>query len=130
MSTESKIAKIDAEQRLVFGWANVAIEKSGDQIVDAHGDKIDIEDLETAAYDFNLTFRATGTSHVGVSKGRLVESFVVTPEKLEAIGLAKDALPLGWWVGFRVDDDAAWEGVKKGDYRMFSIQGIASREDE
>ena len=41
------------------------------------------------------------------------------------MGLAKDALPLGWWVGFRVDDDAAWEGVKKGEYKMFSIQGVA-----
>lgn len=117
--------KSDDEQRMVFGWANVAITKSGEQIVDAHGESIDIDELEAAAYDFVLEFRATGTSHVGKTKGRLVESFLVTPEKLEAMGLAKDALPLGWWVGFKIDDDAAWEGVKKGDYRMFSIQGLA-----
>ena len=119
------VVKTDDEQRLVFGWANVSIEKSGAQVVDAHDESIDLDELEAAAYDFVLEFRATGTQHVGKAKGRMVESFVVTPEKLEVMGLAKDALPLGWWIGFKIDDDAAWEGVKKGDYRMFSIQGLA-----
>lgn len=125
MPNEHRITKIDDERRLVFGWANVAISKDGKQVVDAHDDVIDLQDLEDAAYEFNLTFRETGENHRGVAKGRLVESFVVTPEKLEALGLAKSALPGGWWVGFYIDDDAAWESVKKGTYRMFSIQGIA-----
>jgi hypothetical protein len=123
------VIKIDQDRRLVFGWANVAFDKSGDQLVDSHGDQIDVEDLEDAAYEFNLTFRATGERHAGMSKGRLVESFMVTPEKLEVMGLAKDALPLGWWVGFKIDDDVAWEEIKKGTYKMFSIQGTAAREE-
>jgi hypothetical protein len=33
-------------------------------------------------------------------------------------------------VGFKIDDEATWEEVKKGTYRMFSIQGIAIREED
>jgi hypothetical protein len=125
---KSPIAKIDNERRLVFGWANIAVTAKGEQLVDHHDEMIDPEDLETAAYEFNLSFRETGEDHEVDSKGRLVESFFVTPEKLERMGLAKNALPQGWWVGFRVDDDAAWDRVKKGHHRMFSIQGVARRE--
>jgi hypothetical protein len=51
-----------------------------------------------------------------------------SPEKLEKLGLPTDALPTGWWVGFHVEDDAAWARVKDGTYKMFSIQGTALRE--
>ncbi len=124
----SRIAKLDTDRQLVFGWANVCVRCSGETVVDSHDDTIDAEDLETAAYDFNLEFRETGENHTGVAKGRLIESFFVTPEKLERMGLKKDALPRGWWVGFKIDDRKAWERVKKGDHRMFSIQGIGRRE--
>jgi len=129
MSEEQPIVKIDEDRRLVFGWASVAVNKAGDTVIDSQGDILDCDELEGAAYDFNLTFRATGERHAGMSKGRLVESFMVTPEKLEVMGLAKDALPLGWWVGFKIDDDGAWDEIKKGTYTMFSIQGTAAREE-
>lgn len=128
--SETRIFKVDEDRRLVFGWANIALESDGHPVVDAHGDYILPEELEEAAYQFNLTFRATGEAHTGTAKGRLVESFMATPDKLEAMGLSPDTLPVGWWVGFKIDDEAAWEGVKKGVYRMFSIQGTAIREAE
>lgn len=109
------------DQRLVFGWANVA------DVVDSHGDIIPADVLEKAAYNFNLNFRDAGQMHTGGSVGRLVESFMVTPEKLAAMGLASDALPIGLWVGFKIDDADVWEKVKAGDYPMFSIQGRAVR---
>lgn len=123
--TEFVVRKADDEQQLVFGWANVAKLTDGTVVVDAHGDYIEVEDLEAAAYEHVLKFRATGEQHRGDVKGQLVESLMVTEEKLEAMGLAKDALPQGWWVGYRIDDDDLWESVKKGKYRSFSIQGIA-----
>lgn len=123
-----RIAKLDTERQMVFGWANVCVRMSGDTIVDSHDDTIEGEDLETAAYDFNLRFREMGEDHEGVAKGRLIESFFVTPEKLVKMGLKKNALPVGWWIGFKVDDRKAWDRVKKGDHRMFSIQGKARRE--
>lgn len=127
-SVPARVFKVDEDRRLVFGWANISLDTDGEVLVDAHGDYILPEELEEAAYQFNLTFRATGEQHQGTTKGRLVESFMVTPDKLVAMGLSDSALPIGWWVGFKIDDDAAWEGVKKGVYRMFSIQGHAIRE--
>lgn len=122
------IAKLDQDRQIVFGWANVCVRCSGETVIDSHSDMIAPEDLETAAYDFVLDFGETGEDHEGMAKGRLIESFFVTPEKLKAMGLQKSALPQGWWVGFKVDDPAAWRRVKKGDHRMFSIQGVARRE--
>jgi len=130
MSEVVRVVKISEEQQLVFGWANVAIRKDGEQVTDSHDDQIDPEDLELAAYMFTLQFREMNEVHTEVSKGRLVESFAVTPQKLEAMGLAKDALPQGWWVGFYVDDADVWEKVKKGEYSMFSIEGSAARVEE
>jgi hypothetical protein len=43
------------------------------------------------------------------------------------MGLAKDALPVGLWVGFKIDDADVWAKVKSGEYPMFSIQGKAKR---
>ena len=115
------------DQRLVFGWANVSADVNGEMIVDAHKDKISPATLEKAAYDYVLNFRDAGQMHAGGSVGRLVESFMVTPEKLKAMGLAGDALPVGLWVGFKIDDADVWGKVKDGTYPAFSIQGRAVR---
>lgn len=125
-----EIAKVVDEQRLVFGWANVAVSKDGVQVEDLQGDLIDPEDLEGAAYEFVLNFGDTGEMHRGESVGKLVESFMVTPEKLAAMGLvakSADALPrAGWWIGFKVDE-ASFAKVKDGTFKMFSIQGTGDR---
>ena len=118
----------DEDRQLIFGWANVAVRKDGSEVVDADGESTDIEILETAAYLFVLKFREANDLHDAEVHGQLVESMGYTPEKLEALGLAKDAVPLGWWVGFHLDDQADFEKVKKGERRMFSIEGSAIRE--
>lgn len=122
------VAKVDNERQIVFGWANVAVRCSGEQVVDAHDDVIDPGELESAAYDFVLNFGHSGENHNGPIKGQLIESFFVTPEKLEKMGLKKNSLPQGWWVGFKIFDKKAWRRVKRGHHRMFSIQGVARRE--
>ena len=123
-----KVLKFDTERQYVFGWASVAIAKDGTQVEDLQGDMIDVEELEDAAYAFALEFRDTGAMHKGDAIGKMIESFVATPDKLEAMGLAPDALPQGWWVGFHVQDVQAFGKIKKGDYQGFSIQGSALRE--
>lgn len=129
MPAMTTLCKIDVAERLVFGWANVAIRKDGAQIEDYQGDLIDPQELETAAYAFNLEFREANVEHTGPVVGHLVESLVVTKEKLQALGLPEDALPQGWWVGFHIPDDAAWASVVKGEYSMFSIEGTATRQE-
>ncbi len=44
------------------------------------------------------------------------------------MGIPPGTLPVGWWIGFYVDDDEAWEKIKNGTYKMFSIEGTATRE--
>lgn len=123
------IFKTDDDKRLVFGWASISITVDGEQLEDRQKDIIDPEDLEEAAYEYVLNFRDTGEEHVSTmrKKGKLVESCVFTAEKQKAIGIPEGILPIGWWIGFKIEDDAAWERVKNGTYRMFSIEGKANR---
>lgn len=73
-----KVIKSDDDQRLVFGWANVAIRIDGEQIVDWQKDIIDTEDLEKAAYEYVAYFGTAGEMHRRGGVGRLVESMVFT----------------------------------------------------
>lgn len=124
------IYKTDDDKRLVFGWASVSITLNGEQLEDRQEDMIDPEDLEEAAYEYVLNFRDTGEEHIPTmrKKGRLVESCVFTAEKQKAMGIPEGTLPIAWWIGFKIEDDAAWERVKNGTYKMFSIEGRANRE--
>jgi len=126
-----QIAKLDEERRLVFGWLSVAVDKDGNPVVDSQDDVIFPEDLEKAAYDHVLWSRKSDSMHDQRPIGRLVESIVFTAEKQAALGLvakgAQTPLPVGWWVGYRVDDEAAWKRVKSGELRAFSIGGRGNR---
>lgn len=112
---------------LVFGFASVSVTSEG-AVVDSQGDVIEPQTLERAAYDYVLRSRDGGVMHEKMGVARLVESFVVTPEKLKKLGLAEDALPQGWWIGMKVDDPAVWKRVKSGELQSFSIGGKARRE--
>ena len=123
------IQKSDEDKRLVFGWANIAIRANGEQIEDLQGDIVDPEDLEEGVYQYVLNFRDAGEEHIpGLrKKARMVESVVFTNEKLQAMGIPAGTVPLGWWIGFYVDDDETWEKIKNGTYTMFSIEGRGTR---
>lgn len=117
------IAKLDDEQRLVFGWASVSQGPDGSLLEDLQGDMIEPAELEKAAYDFVLYGGGANEMHVGRMKGQLVESLMVTEDKLAAMKLKRDGAPAAaWWVGFRLEPDA-YAKVKSGQYKMFSIKG-------
>jgi hypothetical protein len=124
-----QIKKFNDDEQLVFGWASVSMRVDGELIIDRQGDIIEPDELEKAAYDFVLNFRGSGVQHEGEEQGQIVESVVFTPEKLAVMGLAKDALPLGWWIGVKITDAAVFKQVKEGKLPMFSIQGSAEREE-
>lgn len=126
MKIVAKIAK--ADEHLIFGWASVAADEDGIPVVDSEGDVIPITELEQAAYRFVELSGSGGEMHSKIGVAQLVESFVVTPEKLATLGLTGE-MPLGWWVGFRVTDDDVWAKIKSGVYTMFSIGGRARREN-
>ena len=116
------IKKADVDQRLIFGWASV-VEKNGQLVVDKQGDIIPVTELENAAYQFALDSRDGGDMHSRTGVARLVESMVFTQEKQKVIGV--DIGQVGWWVGFKVDDDELWAAHKRGDRPEFSIGGRA-----
>lgn len=121
------IEKVDEDQRLVFGWASV-IEKNGEPVVDSQGDVIYPAELEKAAYDFVLFSRDAGEMHERIGVGKIVESMVFTKEKTKALGLSEGSLPVGWWVGFKVDAEV-FAKIKSGEYKAFSIGGAGKRLD-
>jgi hypothetical protein len=134
-----EITGVNDEKRQVFGWASI-VEKNGNPVVDLQGDYITIDELEKAAYDYVHKSRIGGAMHRRVDAdgnviekadrpyhaADLIESFVVTPEKIEKMGLTSDT-PVGWWVGFKVNDDDVWKSVKSGDWKGFSIHGAGRR---
>lgn len=136
-----EIAKVDADKRQVFGWCSIS-EMNGVPYVDLQGDFMAVEEIEKSAYQYVLESRKGGDMHSRVRKGittnfsdepkhtaDLIESFVVTPEKLAVMGLERDALPHGWWLGMKVNDDEQWAMVKSGERTGFSVHGTGARKD-
>jgi hypothetical protein len=129
-----EIAKVDADKQQVFGWASVSA-IGGKPVIDLQGDIVPIEEVEKSAYRYVIESRKGGDMHRRVAKAAdaplhtadLIESFVVTGEKLEKMGLPADSLPHGWWVGFHVNDADQWAKVKSGERAGFSIHGAGVR---
>lgn len=129
-----RIVKVDAPQRLVFGWFSVV--KIGDRMVtDLQQDQIDPATIEAAAYDFVLHSRVASDSHQTLGVGDLVESLVLTVEKAQAMQASLNDQGVdavikpgcqGWWGGFRVSQDV-FDKIVAGDYKDFSIGGLAKR---
>ncbi len=155
-STRSAVAKLDPEQRLVFGWQSSVTDDAGQPIVDHHQDMIAPAEIEPAVYKYVEESRAATEMH-DAPAGHLVECLVSTPEKRAAMGLHFDRAPddvikalqvlppndraamekfiapllskaTRVWAGFRVTSDAAWDRVKKGELAEFSLGGSAVRE--
>lgn len=122
-----KLAKSKPDEQLVFGWANIALDTTGEYPIDWDGDITTPESLEKAAYNFVLKHRATGEMHQGEAVGELVESMMFTKEKQEALGIPEGVIPQGWWVGFHIPDQDVFQKIKSGEYEMFSVEGTAKR---
>lgn len=126
-----EIAKANLDKQQLFGWASV-IEVNGEPIIDLQGDRISADEMEKSAYEYVVKSRKGGDMHLRdewepIQKSEMIESFMVTPEKREAMGLPS-SVPTGWWVGFQVNDPDVWSKVKSGERTGFSIHGRGRRE--
>ena len=119
--------KAREDEQLVSGWANVALDVDGNAPLDWQDDTIAPATLEKAAINFMMDYRGSGEMHRGDSVGTVVESIVLTKEKQKAIGIPEGTVPEGWFITVKVNDREAFEKVKDGTYKMFSIQGTAKR---
>jgi hypothetical protein len=131
LTWQGNISKRDDEHRQVFGFCTVT-HVNGEPVIDRQGDYVPLEEIEKAAYTYVVESRKGGDMHQRngehpLHTSDMIESVIITPEKLESWGLDKDAMPYGWWVGFKVNDDEQWEKVKKGERPAFSIHGSGKR---
>lgn len=126
---DGKIIKIDDDKKLVFGWASIIKDTQGKILLDRQDDFIDSEEeLEKAAYDYVLKSRDGGEMHIRKGVSTMVESIVLSEEKQKALGIPHGVVPIGWWVGFKVNDSRVWNEVKKGGYIGFSVHGTGKRD--
>ena len=121
-------SRVHEPQRLIFGYANVTVQEDGTVPFDFQGDMISTAELESAAYNYVLAHGVANQEHeYGTECGFLVESFMITKEKMQAMGIPEGLIPEGWWVGFYIPDPDVYKKVLDGTYNMFSIEGYATR---
>lgn len=132
MVIKGSISKSNADKRQVFGWASI-VEKDGVPVVDLQGDYISVEEVEKAAYEYVQKSRKGGNMHKRNGDdphhvSDMIESFVITPEKKEKLGMP-ETTPTGWWVGFQVHDEETWDQIKTGQRSAFSLHGRGKRQE-
>lgn len=124
------VTKLDDEQQIVFGWGSVT-KVSGQPVIDSQGDIIEDTELEKAVYDFMVNAVHDEMHKRIVLDSKIVESFVVTDEKLSKM-FPGEAIPRGfrgWWIGVKINDPEVYRKHKTGEYTGFSITGKAMRKE-
>ncbi len=122
---KGQLKKVDLDRKTAYGYAYVST-CDGEGVVDHSGQTWDIEEVRKTAHRFVLECRTGGEMHITKGGAVLVESMVFTKALQEALGI--DLKKEGWFVGFRIDDDALLEKVEKGELTMFSIGGMGIEE--
>lgn len=127
--TRFDIITKDKARRIVAGFAKVS-HVAGELVADTENDVVEVEELEKAAHRFFDVSRKGTAGHYTAKSLSFVGGMVITPEKLEAMGVpaevAKNSTS-GLWVEARVDDPKVWKRVTSGELKAFSIEGFAER---
>jgi hypothetical protein len=118
----------DGEKRMLYGPALIP----NQPIVryDGNGEKYYItystQTIEQTAQEFlkrNMHHNHTIQHEMPVNNLTVVESWVTMGAHDKSMNLGFE-LPEGtWMIGVKVDDDATWQAVKKGEVKGFSIEG-------
>lgn len=119
VEADVKLLKRDEAQQIVYG---VVYEPD---VVDAHGDFMDAEEIEKAAHVFLKEFRNVDKQHDFTSKvGEVIESYIA-PADFE---LGGQTVTKGtWMMAVKVVDDV-WQSIQKGEYTGFSLAGYGNVE--
>lgn len=119
VETDVRLLKRDEAQQIVYG---VVYEPD---VVDAHGDFMDAEEIEKAAHVFLKEFRNIDKQHDFTSKvGEVIESYIA-PADFEFGG--QTVTKGTWMMAVKVVDDV-WTGIQKGEFTGFSLAGYGNVE--
>lgn len=129
------IIKVDEDRRLFGGWAYVARDASGRQVVDHSGDVVDTDEawnaLKDAALRYAVEVRAGDDMHRDFGVAKLAEFMVWDEEKREQLGI-EGGPQRAIFTSFRAEDtpegEAYWQKIKRGDVKALSIVGRGRRE--
>lgn len=115
----TKLAKSE-EKRIVYGLVYCP------DMIDAHGEYSNAEEIAKAAYGFMRDLRGANVDvqHDFNPKNAFVAESWLTKGNDP---LFPDAPEGSWAVGIRVEDDTLWESVKKGELKGLSMAGFAQR---
>lgn len=119
---EAPILKLDEDKRLVTGIVYAP------SVVDSQGEFMEADAIEKAAHDFMINHRHTDLKHNFVENDgvSVVESFVAKSDfLLDDAPIVKGT----WLLTTKVSDDKLWSGIKKGEYKGYSMGGTGVREE-
>ena len=115
-----EIAKVDTDQRLIYGVVLVP------DVEDLQGDICSKEDIQEAAHDYLVNSRLIKAQHRAPTDADVVECYIAPVD----IPLGKGIVPAGSWVMVtKVNSNAMWTAIKKGDITGYSIGGRGTREE-
>lgn len=118
------IFKRDMSEGLVTGWAAISGDKDGNPIVDLQGQILPTAELDKAArVAFSYAAGGAGDMHERRGLADLVESFVATKEKCDALGLGSDKE--GWIVTLKINDPELRRQIESGEKPELSLSGTA-----
>lgn len=117
----AKVAGVDDELGIVFGWAMVCKTAEGVDYFDLHGDNISEFGMIEALADFMENSRVAKIQHAGEQQGTVLFAFPMTHEIGKALGVSSDFS--GAIIGWKPADKALLEGFRDGTYTGFSIGG-------
>lgn len=120
--------KVDDSLRLVFGWAQICT-VDGEPYYDTDNQHFP-EDVTLKAWsDFMLSdLRAHKAMHNGEDVGEVAFAFPMTKDIAESLGFDVTK-QTGVIAGVRVNDEAMLQKFRSGEYKGFSIGGMADFED-
>ncbi len=124
--TECKVAKIDEELGIVFGWA-VICKENGEDYYDVQGDHVEEDGLVDAVADFMEHSRVAKEMHKGSARGSVIFAFPMVTDIAKSLGIQTSTT--GLLVGMKPDPKML-EKFKSGELTGFSIGGSRIEDEE
>jgi hypothetical protein len=117
---EVTILKLDAPKKMVFGIVYAPDE------LDTQGDMAKQDDIELAAHEFmkTLSLHNVDRDHSFKNEQAFVAESWIVRKGDELFGADKIG---SWAVGIKVQDDALWASIEKGDITGLSMAGTADK---